>query len=80
MKAYVLIQTGPTRMRQVAKALRGKRIGKCKFVSAEAITGPYDVIVVCEGPSLEAIWQCVEKGCAKGGGVQRTLTCLVVAD
>jgi len=79
MKAYVLIQTDPTRMRHVAKALRGKRIGGCKIVSAEAITGPYDVLVACEGPSLEAIWECVEKGCAKAGGVQHTVTCLVVA-
>lgn len=78
MKAYVLIQAEPTRMRRVVEALRGKRIGGCKIVSAEAITGPYDVLVACEGPSLEAIWQCVQKGCAKAPGVQHTLTCLVV--
>lgn len=78
MKAYILIQTDPTRMRQVAKALRGKKIGNCTMVSAETITGPYDVLVACEGPTLEAIWVCVAEGCAKAPGVQRTLTCLVV--
>jgi len=79
MKAYVLIQADPKQVGSLVRALRGKKVGDCTLTSAEAITGPYDVLAACEGPSLEAIGRCVLEGCASAPGVQRTLTCLVVS-
>ena len=77
MKAYVLVQADPTRVRNVVDAVKGKGVAGCRVLSAEAVTGPYDVVLVCEGENLDAIGRCVLDVCARVQGVQRTLTCLV---
>ena len=77
MKAYVLMQVEPTKVQEIAEKVKGRGAGGGKCVSAEIITGPYDIVCVCEGPDLKAISACV-LNCCSIAGVQRTVTCPVV--
>ena len=76
MKAYVLMQVEPAKARQIVKKVRGRGSGGAKCVSSELVTGPYDIVCVCQGPNLKAISECV-LDCCTVQGVQRTTTCLV---
>jgi DNA-binding Lrp family transcriptional regulator len=46
--------------------------------AADAITGEYDVIAVCEAPDVNAIGQLIVDKIQKIDGVFKTITCLVV--
>ncbi len=46
--------------------------------SAEDVTGPYDVIVLAEAPSLDVLAKLVVRKIQDVGGVTRTLTCPVI--
>jgi DNA-binding Lrp family transcriptional regulator len=74
MEAYVLIQTKVGVIGDVAgeiAAIKG-------VVSAEAITGPYDVIARAEAPSLDDLGKLVIQRIQSVAGVSRTLTCPVL--
>ena len=51
MKAYVLINASPGRALEVAKKMEGVQ----GISAADAITGEYDVIAVCEAPDVNSI-------------------------
>src|SRR6184192_1231084 len=51
MKAYVLINASPGRALEVAKKMEGVN----GITAADAITGEYDVIAVCEAPDVNSI-------------------------
>jgi DNA-binding Lrp family transcriptional regulator len=74
MIGYVLIQTdvgkGPAVTNAVA-ALKG-------VVSADAVTGPYDVIALADARSLRDLGQLVVDRIQDIDGVTRTLTCPVI--
>jgi DNA-binding Lrp family transcriptional regulator len=74
MKAYVLINASPGRALEVARQMQGKP----GIVAADAITGEYDVIAVCEAPDVNAIGQLIVDRIQKVEGVFKTITCLVV--
>ncbi len=65
-------------MLSLVEALRGKKVDACAITSAEAITGPYDVLAACEGPSLEVIGKFILKECASIPGFKQSMTCLVL--
>ena len=72
--AYVLIQTEVGKAAQVAEevaAIDG-------VVSAEDVTGPYDVIVRAEANSLDELGRVVVSRVQLIDGITRTLTCPVV--
>jgi DNA-binding Lrp family transcriptional regulator len=74
MEAYVLVQTQvgeAERVTQEAAGIEG-------VVSAEAITGPYDVIVRVEAGDVDALGRLVVSRLQLIDGVHRTLTCPVV--
>jgi DNA-binding Lrp family transcriptional regulator len=74
MEAYVLIQTKVGVIGDVAgeiAAIKG-------VLSAEAITGPYDVIARAEAPSLDDLGKLVIQRIQSVAGVSRTLTCPVL--
>jgi DNA-binding Lrp family transcriptional regulator len=74
MEAYVLIQTKVGVIGDVAgeiAAIKG-------VMSAEAITGPYDVIARAEAPSLDDLGKLVIQRIQSVAGVSRTLTCPVL--
>ena len=73
-KAFVLIETAVGRSKEVASALR--QLPGVK--SVDAVTGPYDVIVVVEGDSLTDIGDLVTSRIHPITGISRTVTCLAV--
>ncbi|HKF17418.1 MAG TPA: Lrp/AsnC ligand binding domain-containing protein [Candidatus Dormibacteraeota bacterium] len=74
MKAYVLINASPGRALEVARKMQGQS----GIAAADAITGEYDVIAVCEAPDVNAIGQLIVEKIQKIEGVFKTITCLVV--
>ena len=79
MKAYVLIETAAGKTKAVKKSLSTLKGGRITIVSMDAVTGPYDFIVVLEGPSLDAIGQVVTESIGVIDGITRTTTCVAVA-
>ncbi|MGH9013747.1 MAG: Lrp/AsnC family transcriptional regulator [Acidimicrobiia bacterium] len=72
--AYVLIQTEVGKAVQVAEETR-KISG---VLSADDVTGPYDVIVKTEAPSLDDLGKLVVSQIQAVEGITRTFTCPVV--
>jgi DNA-binding Lrp family transcriptional regulator len=72
--AYVLIQTEVGKAAQVAE-----EVSKIQgVVSAEDVTGPYDVIVRAEANSVDDLGKMVVSRVQLIEGITRTLTCPVV--
>ncbi|MBM3672763.1 MAG: Lrp/AsnC family transcriptional regulator [Actinobacteria bacterium] len=72
--AYVLIQTEVGKAAHVAQSV-------CKItgvVSADDVTGPYDVIVRTEADSLDDLGKMVVSQIQAVEGITRTFTCPVV--
>lgn len=72
--AYVLVQTEVGKAAHVAQeiaAIDGVTV-------SEDVTGPYDVIVRAEGPSMDQLGALVASSIQKVPGITRTLTCPVV--
>ncbi|HET7488947.1 MAG TPA: Lrp/AsnC ligand binding domain-containing protein [Acidimicrobiales bacterium] len=72
--AYVLIQTEVGKAAQVAEQVA--RIEG--VVSADDVTGPYDVIVQAEAASVDELGRMVVSKVQLIDGITRTLTCPVV--
>ena len=74
VQAYVLVQTevGSTvGVRSAIAAIPG-------VISAEDVTGPYDIIVRAEAPGIDELGREVLSAIQQVGGITRTLTCPVV--
>ncbi|GAA1757952.1 MULTISPECIES: Lrp/AsnC ligand binding domain-containing protein [Luedemannella] len=74
VQAYILIQTEVGRAREVASVIREMP----GVLRVDAVTGPYDVIVLSEVHSVDELDQLVLSKMHVIGGIQRTLTCSVV--
>lgn len=73
-KAFVLIETAVGRNKEVANALK-----KLKGVkSVDVVTGPYDIIAIMEGESLNDIGDLVTGQIHPITGISRTVTCLAI--
>lgn len=74
VSAYVLIQT------EVGKAAAvATQVGAIEgVVSAEDVTGPYDVIVRAEAGSIDDLGKMIVSRIQMIDGITRTLTCPVV--
>jgi len=72
--AYVLIQTDIGKAAQVAQQVSGID----GVLTAEAVTGPYDVIVQAEAPSMNDLGRMVVRDVQQIDGITRTITCPVV--
>ncbi|MCL4422310.1 MAG: Lrp/AsnC ligand binding domain-containing protein [Actinobacteria bacterium] len=72
--AYVLIQTEVGKAAEVAKQV-GAIPG---VVSAEDVTGPYDVIVRAQGATVDDLGRMVVSQLQLIEGITRTVTCPVV--
>jgi DNA-binding Lrp family transcriptional regulator len=71
-KAFVLIETAVGRSKEVAAALEKLKGAK----SVDTVTGPYDIIVIIEGASLNDIGDLVTGKIHPIPGISRTVTCL----
>jgi DNA-binding Lrp family transcriptional regulator len=74
MKAYVLINASPGHAIDVAKQMQGAD----GITAADAITGEYDVIAICEAQDVNAIGAIIVEKIQKLEGVFKTVTCLAV--
>jgi DNA-binding Lrp family transcriptional regulator len=72
--AYVLIQTEVGKAVQVAQAARDI----AGVISADDVTGPYDVIVKTEASTLDELGKLVVSKIQAVEGITRTFTCPVV--
>jgi DNA-binding Lrp family transcriptional regulator len=72
--AYVLIQTEVGKAVSVAEQARNVT----GVLSADDVTGPYDVIVKTEAPSLDELGKMVVSQIQSVEGITRTFTCPVV--
>ena len=74
VQAYVLVQTEVGKAAEVAKAIAAIN----GVTLAEDVTGPYDVIVRAEGPSVDELGALVVSSIQTVPGITRTLTCPIV--
>jgi DNA-binding Lrp family transcriptional regulator len=74
VRAYVLIQT------EVGKAVNvAQQVATIDgVVSADDVTGPYDVIVVAEATTMDTLGKLVVSHVQAVAGIVRTTTCPVV--
>lgn len=74
VQAYILIQTEVGK----ASAVAAEISGLAGVVSAEDVTGPYDVIVRAEADTMDNLGRLVVAQVQSVSGITRTLTCPVV--
>lgn len=74
-KAFVLIETVVGKTKDVVGSL--KKMPGVK--SVDAVTGPYDVIAVIEGETLNDIGEVVTSKIHPVPGISRTVTCLALS-
>ena len=74
VQAYILIQTEVGKARDVAAAI-DKIAG---VVRVDAVTGPYDVVVLTEAHSVDELGKMIVSKVQLVPGITRTLTCSVV--
>lgn len=74
VRAYVLIQTEVGKAVSVAEEARAIE----GVVSADDVTGPYDVIVQTEAPTMDDLGKMIVSKIQAVDGITRTLTCPVV--
>jgi len=73
-KAFVLIETVVGRNKEVVNAL--KQLERAESVNV--VTGPYDIIAIIEGETLNDIGDLVTAKIHPIAGISRTVTCLVI--
>jgi DNA-binding Lrp family transcriptional regulator len=73
VQVYILIQTEVGKASSVAKAVAAIP----GVTLAEGVTGPYDVIMRAESPSMEELGRGVLSKVQAVAGITRTLTCPV---
>ena len=74
VKAYVLIETQVGKTKQVVDAIRELQW----VVSVDAVTGPYDVIAIIQGETLNDIGEIIMLKLHPLAGVSRTVICVAV--
>ncbi len=73
-KAFVLIETAVGRTTEVVAVL--KQLEGVK--SVDTVTGPYDIIAIIEGETLNDIGDLVTGKIHPVTGISRTVTCLAI--
>ena len=74
VQAYILIQTEVGKARDVATAIQEL----AGVVRVDAVTGPYDVVVLTEARSVDELGKLIVSNVQLVPGITRTLTCSVV--
>jgi DNA-binding Lrp family transcriptional regulator len=74
VQAYILIQTEVGKARDVATTVRDLP----GVTAVDAVTGPYDVIVLAEGETVDELGSLVVSKVQGITGITRTLTCSVI--
>lgn len=74
VQAYILIQTEVGKARMVARSI----IDIEGVVKVDAVTGPYDVVVLTQANTVDELGKMVVSKVQSVSGITRTLTCSVV--
>ena len=74
VQAYILIQTEVGKAREVAMAIQDIN----GVVRVDAVTGPYDVVVLTEARSVDELGKMIVSKVQLVPGITRTVTCSVV--
>ena len=74
VQAYILIQTEVGKAREVALAIKGL----AGVVRVDAVTGPYDVVVLTEAHNVDELGKMIVIKVQLVPGITRTLTRSVV--
>ncbi|SDY55536.1 transcriptional regulator, AsnC family [Micromonospora pattaloongensis] len=74
VQAYILIQTEVGKARDVA----GSIADISGVVRVDAVTGPYDVVVLTEARTVDELGKLIVSRVQMVPGITRTLTCSVV--
>ena len=74
-KAFVLIETVVGKNKDVVNSIRQLKGVK----SVDVVTGPYDIIAVIEGDTLNDIGEVVTSRIHPISGISRTVTCLALS-
>lgn len=78
MRAYVLIEATVGKAKDVYEGVQRLQLAEANIVSADVVTGPFDVIALLEAEDLDKLGQAITEGIQKADGVQRTTTCLLL--
>ncbi len=73
-KAYILIEAESGRVAEVLTALRAIE----GMTTADAVTGPYDIIATLQTPDPRNIGRLVMNEVQGVEGIKRTVTCIVI--
>jgi len=73
-KAFVLVTTSVGQTKGVLNKL--KKLNGIK--SVDVVMGPYDIIAVVEGDSIDSIGKLITEHLHKVDGIERTLTCQTI--
>ena len=74
VKAYILVETAVGKIHDVARELRG--LSGVEVV--DAVSGPYDLIIVISAADLNAVGDVVTGKVHTISGITRTVTCLTL--
>ena len=75
-KAFVLIEVNVGKAREVAGAI--SKLKGSGVDSVYTVTGPYDIIAIVEGETLNEIGDLVTSKIHPISGISRTVTCLTL--
>lgn len=75
-RAFLLIETVVGKSDIVVAAI--KQLGEERVKSVSTVTGPYDVIAVIEGATLQEIGELVTGKINSIPGISRVVTCLAI--
>lgn len=73
-KAFVLVETAVGKTKEVTTTLKQLE----GIISVDTVTGPYDVITIIEGKTLNDIGALVTGKIHPIAGISRTVTCLAI--
>ena len=73
-KAFVLVTTSVGQTKGVLNKL--KKLDGVK--SVDVVMGPYDIIAVVEGDSIDSLGKLITEHLHKVDGIERTLTCQTI--
>jgi DNA-binding Lrp family transcriptional regulator len=75
-KAFVLIEVNVGKAKEVAAAI--SKLKGSGVESVYTVTGPYDIIAIVEGDTLNQIGDLVTSKIHPVAGISRTVTCLTI--
>ena len=75
-KAFLLIETAAGKSNVVVAAI--KQLGEQRIKSVSTVTGPYDVIAVVEGVTMQELGELVTGKINPVPSISRVVTCLAI--